>query len=164
MNFITLKKISVQIKDGTHGSYERLDIGQPLLSAKNIKNGKVVINDDESKISNDDHESIIKPQSFRKGDILFTTVGTIGEAAILENDDLAFQRSVASIRPKKNIYNKYLYWSLKNIDILNQINRKIKTTAQSGFYLGDLGRLLIYDYEYSKQIRISNFSMKTAIK
>ena len=156
MRKVRIKDVAIQIKDGTHGSYIRVDEGLPLLSAKNIKQGKVII-EDESLVSYDSHQEIIKPKSFKKGDVLFTTVGTLGEVAILEEDNLAFQRSVASLRIKPQYLNKYIYWSLKNIEILEQIKEKIKTTAQSGIYLNDLSKLFIYSYDLSQQTAIANY-------
>lgn len=40
-----LKDITIFIKDGTHGTHKDVPDGIPLLSAKDIENGKILIPD-----------------------------------------------------------------------------------------------------------------------
>lgn len=92
------------LKDGTHGSYESVQQGAWLLSAKNIINNRVVITSNDRKISENDFKKIHDKFQLRKGDVLLTIVGTIGRSAILkEANKLTFQRSVAYLRPDENI-------------------------------------------------------------
>ena len=48
------------IKDGTHGTHENVNNGPWLLSAKNIKNNKIVISSDDRKISESDYKKYTK--------------------------------------------------------------------------------------------------------
>ncbi|MBT8927691.1 restriction endonuclease subunit S, partial [Lactobacillus delbrueckii subsp. bulgaricus] len=85
------------LKDGTHGTHQNVLEGPLLLSAKNIKNGKIIIDEiTDRKISVEEYNSIHKNFSLEKGDVLLTIVGSIGETAIIENPiGITFQRSVA---------------------------------------------------------------------
>ena len=74
------------IKDGTHGTHVSTTEGQLLLSGKNIKNGKLVITDNERKISLEDHQKITANGFPKKGDLLINVVGTIGQSCIYELD------------------------------------------------------------------------------
>lgn len=71
------------LKDGTHGTHTDSLVGPYLLSAKNIKNGKINITNEDRKISQDEFDRIHSRFSLKKDDILLTIVGSIGEAAIL---------------------------------------------------------------------------------
>jgi type I restriction enzyme S subunit len=48
------------IQDGTHGSYNRVDVGHPLLSAKNVTEDGIIISDNESLINETDYNNIIQ--------------------------------------------------------------------------------------------------------
>ncbi|MDN6182051.1 MAG: restriction endonuclease subunit S, partial [Staphylococcus equorum] len=87
------------LKDGTHGTHKNVENGPHLLSAKNIKNGKIKVTEDDRKISQKEYEQIHKNFQLKSGDILLTIVGSIGEAAVLQDPTgITFQRSVAYLR------------------------------------------------------------------
>ena len=89
------------LKDGTHGTHkDDLTSDLMLLSAKNLKNGKVIIDDKDRRINFTEFSSIYKNYGLKEGDILLTVVGTIGRVAIFkeEYEKYAFQRSVAFMR------------------------------------------------------------------
>ena len=71
---VKMKFILAGIKDGTHGSYMRINDGELLLSSKNLSENGVTISDNESMISEDDYLSIISNGFPQKGDILFCSV------------------------------------------------------------------------------------------
>lgn len=153
---VRLKDVVLSLRDGTHGSFQRVEFGRPLLSAKNIKGGRLIVSDSESYISEIDNAEVTKNGAFRAGDVLLTIVGTLGGVACLEVDGLAFQRSVASIRPSKDIDGRYLYWCLTDVSTLDQINSRVKTTAQSGLYLGEVRQLQILMRSKEEQIAIAD--------
>ena len=135
---VLFKRLFDNIKDGTHGSFERVSEGKYLLSAKNIFNNKINISENESLISNGDYESIVSNGFPKKGDLLLTIVGTIGRSCVYEEDfPLAFQRSVAFIR--LNYDNSYFFnYFVKSIMFLTQLELKAKESAQKGVYLSDI--------------------------
>ena len=61
-------RVVMAIRDGTHGTFERVDAGVPLLSAKNVKNGFLDISENESLISEADSKV-----SFQMGSQLLVT-------------------------------------------------------------------------------------------
>ena len=73
------------LKDGTHGTHPDADQGPLLLSAKNIKNGDVTWDDTDRKISQAEFDMIHSNFKLKKGDVLLTIVGSIGESAILKD-------------------------------------------------------------------------------
>ena len=67
-------EILVLLKDGTHGTHKDVDEGIYLLSAKNIKNGKINIDESDRIISEDEYKSIHKNFNLEKGDVLLCRI------------------------------------------------------------------------------------------
>ena len=98
-----LGTICLLLKDGTHRTH--VDMPQSgffLLSAKNIRNGKVIFDNSDRNIPEAEFEAIHKSYNLRKNDILLSIVGTIGRVAIFwGQNNIAFQRSVAFYRARR---------------------------------------------------------------
>lgn len=110
-----LSSITLAITDGTHSTIQDDPNGDYLLlSSKNIKDGLIQIKDDERRINKEVFERLRSRTNLSKGDILLTSVGTIGECALVsEANNYEFQRSVAIIRPNPEcISPEYLYTAL----------------------------------------------------
>lgn len=98
------------IKDGTHGTHQDAEDGPFLLSAKNIKNGVIIWDETDRKISEDEYEKIHSKFKLQNNDVLLTIVGSIGETAILKDiSGITFQRSVAFLRPSEELSSEFLY-------------------------------------------------------
>jgi len=153
-----LKYLTVSIKDGTHGSFERIAEGIPLLSAKNIKNGEIFISNDESTISEDDYRAINANGNLKHGDLLLTIVGSIGRVAIYNSKlKAAFQRSVAMLRVSYELENKYLFHLVQSDFFQNQLNSNTKKNIQGGIYLNDLSKLHVIYPPLSEQQAITQY-------
>ena len=139
-----LGDIAALIKDGSHGTHKDYPASKYyLLSAKNIKEGKLVYDETDRRISESDYFSIYKNYNLKKGDILLTIVGTIGNVAIIRDEEnIAFQRSVAILR---FLYMDSLFSSYIFQDQLFQriLMKKKVVSAQPGIYLGELGKIMI---------------------
>jgi len=92
--------------------------GVPFLSAKNVKNGEVVWEGFKF-ITQEMHESLTKKNKPIRGDILYTRVGSFGEAAIVETDDeFSVFVSLTLIKPKHSILNnKFLKYYLNSSEV-----------------------------------------------
>lgn len=123
--------------DGTHGTYERVNSGELLLSAKNVSDKGVVIGDDESQISYEDYAKIVSNGYPRKGDVLLCCVGSIGRCCLYTEDrPIAFQRSVAFLRHNETITSKFLLYALRSNIMQAQYEMFARQSAQSGIYMG----------------------------
>src|SRR5699024_1221051 len=147
------------LKDGTHGTHTNVENGYYLLSAKNIKKGKIIITENERQISKSDFKQIHSYFTLEKGDILLTIVGSIGETAIVNLPiNYTFQRSVAYLRPKKDLLNSYLYANLKSKGLIKQLLNRQSVSAQAGVYLQDLNELkIVYPLNMEEQQKIGEF-------
>ena len=113
-----LKDVCIQITDGVHNTVIDDPNGEYfLLSCKNIKNGNIIVNNQERRISLETLQKLRQRTKTQKDDVLLTSVGTIGEAAIITDDEprYEFQRSVAIFKPnKEKIVPSFLLYSLNN--------------------------------------------------
>ncbi len=153
-----LGEILVLLKDGTHGTHKDVDEGMYLLSAKNIKNGKINIDESDRIISEDEYKSIHKNFNLEKGDVLLTIVGSIVEAAVLENPfKLTFQRSVAYLRPNGTLTSQFLYTTIMSTKFQRELKKRQVVSAQPGIYLGDLSMIPIELPCMEEQQKIGTF-------
>ena len=153
-----LGDLLILLKDGSHGTHKNTSEGVYLLSAKNIKNGRINIMPDDRIISWDDYNVIHKSYELQSGDILLTIVGSIGETAIYNlKTKVTFQRSVAFLRPNSKLKNGFLYTLINTDRFQNQLQTKQVVSAQPGIYLGDLASINItYPKNVLEQEKIYN--------
>jgi type I restriction enzyme S subunit len=82
--------------------------GIPFLSAKNVKNGQVIWSGHQY-VSEETHLALTKNNKPLKGDILYTRVGSYGEAAIVDRDEeFSIFVSLTLIKPKSIVLNSFL--------------------------------------------------------
>jgi len=151
-----LKILTDLIKDGTHGTHIE-DSGAFLLSAKNILSNKVIFGENDRQISLQDYNRIYSRYTLNDGDFLLTIVGTIGRTAIYKKTEsrIAFQRSVAIIRGKKEIIdNQFLMFSFQLAVTKKELQRVTSVSAQPGVYLGDLSNMRIKFPKLKEQQKI----------
>ena len=141
----TLQEITTKITDGSHNPPSGIaeNLGYMMLSSQNIINDK--INYENARyLSKEDFERENTRTDLRNGDVLLTIVGTVGRTAIIKNEEnITLQRSVAVLKPIKEIKSEYLVGALKSDDVVRQLNKGAKGVAQKGIYLNDLKKLVI---------------------
>lgn len=153
-----LENLLELLKDGTHGTHKNADKGVYLLSAKNIKKGEIRIDEEDRKISIEEYKKIHKYFHLKKGDVLLTIVGSIGESAILDNPNgYTFQRSVAYLRPKKEINSEFLYAKINSYEFQKKLKNRQVLSAQAGIYLRDLSDIFITFPNLKEQEKIGQF-------
>ena len=147
------------LKDGTHGTHADVDDGPLLLSAKNIKNGRIYWDETDRRISYGEYEKIHSNFSLESGDVLLTIVGSIGETAILKDSEgITFQRSVAFLRPNNKITPDFLYSEIQTPTFQKELDSRKSTSAQPGIYLGDLAEIpLIFSTKIDEQKKIGEY-------
>lgn len=114
----TIADIALNITDGVHNTVHDDPQGNYfLLSCKNIKGSALNIANSDRRISLETFEKLRRRTKLSKGDVLISSVGTVGELLLLNEEphNYEFQRSVAMIKPNLNIVSPaYLYESLLN--------------------------------------------------
>jgi restriction endonuclease S subunit len=157
-DLVLLKRKLDGLKDGTHGTYLRTNKGRPLLSAKNVYFDGIKISDNESLISEENHDEIVKNGYPQYGDLLLTIVGTIGRCFVYNLEyPLAFQRSVLFLRFKKRVNPKYYYYFFQSPLFSNRLLSLAKTSAQSGVYMNDVAESIVLELPKQEQTAIANY-------
>lgn len=150
---ITLQEITLNITDGVHNTVKDDCSGEYLLlSCKNIVGGHLVIGPHERRINKETFDKLRKRTRLSEGDILVSTVGTVGEIVILLDPpaNVEFQRSVGIIKPnisKASPY--YIYCALK--DKQEALKHTAHGAVQQCIFIGDLKNFEI-PYSYSKKL------------
>ncbi|WP_339264102.1 restriction endonuclease subunit S [Geobacillus sp. FSL K6-3411] len=120
-----LKDIT-DVRDGTHDSPKYVPSGYPLVTSKNIKNGKIDLRN-VNYISEEDFININKRSKVDIGDIIMPMIGTIGNPIIVDEQPNFAIKNVALIKFNNpcviNIYIKYLLNSHYLDYILNKNKR-----------------------------------------
>ena len=154
-----LREVLILLKDGTHGTHQDAEDGPLLLSAKNIKNGKISWDKTDRNISMIDYNAIHSAFALHRGDILLTIVGSIGETAVLQDvSGVTFQRSVAYLRPSQGLESKFLHFEIQTPVFKKELEERKSTSAQPGIYLGDLSIIpVIYPRDIKEQQQIGDY-------
>jgi type I restriction enzyme S subunit len=142
----TLGQICSLIKDGTHGTHPRQKDGIPLISAKDVQDGRITISSDTSRISREEYKTIHRSYEIKEGDLLISLVGSIGRCALVTRNHGTFsaQRSVGILRSDSSkVDPKYLYHATCDDQFQKQLLSRSKSTAQAGVYLGELAQCSI---------------------
>lgn len=141
--WVRLKSISRKISDGSHNPPKDTGTGIPILSATNIHDNTIDIANASRWITEQDWLQENKRTELEFGDVLLTIVATIGRAAVVCNEHFALQRSVAVIKPMTVISPVYLMHYFTSPYNQSYMTENAKGTAQKGFYLQSLEKLLI---------------------
>ena len=149
-------EICSKIVDGDHNPPP----GQPnptkfvMVSSKNIANDKICNITDVRYLTEQDFYCAHKRTYVEKGDILFTSVASLGRTCIYSLEEpVTFQRSVTVINTL--IYNKYLKLFLDSPIYQNYVNDNARGTAQKGFYINQISDSLVPIPPLSEQIRLA---------
>ena len=132
----SLDEVTLKITDGVHNTVIDTPNGEYyLLSCKNIKNRRLNMSSSDRRIDEGTFNKLRKRTMMSKGDILLSSVGTIGELMLLNEDphNYEFQRSVAIIKPNPvYISSYYLYETLiSQIDKINNTDVWMEESANA---------------------------------
>lgn len=129
----TLLEVTDLITCGVAKRPDYVEEGIPFLSAKNVKNGEVIWSGYKF-ITEEAHQALTKQNKPRRGDILYTRVGSFGEAAIVNRDiEFSVFVSLTLIKPKTHLLNSFLKFHLNSPAI-----KLLASNSLSGSGVGNL--------------------------
>ncbi|MDC3051932.1 N-6 DNA methylase [Acidimicrobiaceae bacterium] len=139
-----ISEISNKVTDGSHNPPKETTGGKYLmLSSRNIEFNNINFRK-ARKLSKKDFDQLNKRTQLSEGDILLTIVGTIGRTAVFKKeygDNLVLQRSVAVIKPSKDINPYFLSYLLQSHRYQELLNSSAVGVAQKGIYLKELSQI-----------------------
>ena len=153
-DWASLREIALSISDGSHNPPPDNGRGIPLLSAANINDNSILMNEISRWITNEEWKIENQRTNIEVGDVLLTIVGSIGRSAVVQNSNhFALQRSVAVIKPCL-INPLYLMHIVQSPQIQKWLTDNSKGTAQKGIYLNALSLMIIPIPPLAEQARI----------
>ena len=158
---VELRSICDRVTDGTHQSPEWVDGGIPFIFISNIVNGEINLKSNKF-ISNNTYEELTRNCQINVGDILYTTVGSYGNVALVRDESkFAFQRHIAHIKPKQDIVNsRFMATMLGCTFVRRQVDKVARGVAQKTVNLGDLAKLKVIcppiklQQEFAKRVEL----------
>ena len=154
--YATMGEICSKIVDGDHNppSAQSTPTKYLMVSSRNIANDKICNITDVRYLTEHDFYCAHNRTFVEKGDILFTSVASLGRTCIYNLEGpVTFQRSVTVI--KTHIYNKYLKLFLDSSIYQNYVNDNARGTAQKGFYINQISDSWVPIPPLAEQIRIA---------
>ena len=150
-----LGRICTKLIDGDHnppkGIEEKTDY--IMASSRNINHDCVEDLKNVRYLTREMFEIENQRTKAEKGDIFFTSVGTLGRSCIYDgNLNICFQRSVSIL--KTQIENKYLKYFFDSSFYQDYVLEHATGTAQQGFYLQEMSESYIAIPPISEQKRI----------
>lgn len=133
-----------------------IDDGEVIaLRALNLKNGKLDLQDIK-KIDRQVSESLTRSKLYIN-DVLFSYVGTVGEVALIEeNDKFHLAPNVAKITFNDLMFPKFALQYLMSSNIKNEINKYITTTSQAALSMENIRKMKVIVPTKKEQEKIAS--------
>ena len=159
---ITLENLAELITDGEHSTPKKCNKGIYLLSARNILNHSLKL-DDVDYIDETEYSRISKRVIPKAGDILLSCSGSVGRCCVVPME-LKFQlvRSVALIRFKSEITPIFAEYMITSDWFQRQINSLKTASSQANLFQGRIKKLkgfvpdINLQYEFIKVVNQIN--------
>lgn len=121
-----------------------VDEGVPFLSAKNVKDGQIIWSGYNC-ITEETHKELTKNNKPLKGDLLYTRVGSYGEAAVIEDDyEFSVFVSLTLIKvDKSKLNNYYLKHYLNSEAVKNLAKASISGSGVGNLNVGTVRKFII---------------------
>jgi len=110
------------------------------VTIKNMQNNRVVLDNKCDKIDDTALEIIQKRSKLKKGDLLFSGIGTIGRVAIVVDDPKNWNtsESVFNMHPGKGFSTEFLYLLLQSQGLQEYVRMNAQGAVQQGIRMASL--------------------------
>ena len=139
-NFKTVacNEYCLRVADGTHDSPKEAKIGKLLVTSKNVKGGRLLL-DSAYLISEEDFNEINRRSKVDQWDILLTMIGTVGEVCIVEQANPSFAiKNVGLLKCGSELRAKWLYYFLRSPQGQSLIEQRKKGSTQQYISLTEI--------------------------
>ena len=150
---VRLEDLALQVTDGEHQTPRRSDDGIKLLSARNVQNGFLAL-DDVDYVPVEEFDRIRRRCEPQRGDVLISCSGTIGRVASVSTDEpMALVRSVALVRPNtRHVLTSFLEHYLRSTSMQRRMAAASKSSAQANLFQSPIRALPVLLPPMSLQI------------
>ena len=153
-----LSELCESISDGDHMPPPKSDDGIPFITISNVTEYHDIDFENTMYVPESYYNSLAEKRRPRKGDILYTVVGSYGIPVCIENDKkFVFQRHIAILRPNNAIVkSRYLFHAMQSTDFKIQADKSAKGAAQKTIALSSLAKMHMPVPDMNVQERIVN--------
>lgn len=139
-----LENIAEKIADINHKMPKAVEKGVKFISPKDFTPNGINFNNCK-KISENDFDRLRKKIQPQKGDILYSRIGTVGQARLVDTDeDFLASYSIVTIRPNsKKCLSKYLLFALRAPTILGHAKVQVRAIAMPDLGIGKIRKFQI---------------------
>lgn len=156
-NVVKLLNISNKV-DYRGKTPTKTDEGIFLVTARNIKNGKINYSLSQEYISKDDFDNVMSRGKVNIGDILFTTEAPLGEIALVDKEDIALAQRIIKFRFENNITDSsYIKYLMESHVFQNQIYSQATGSTALGLKGSKLNSLKVFSFDIREQTAIANY-------
>ena len=130
------------------------------VTIKNFEHGHLYLDDSCDKVDDEALWLIQQRSDLRKDDILFTSIGRVGDCYLIENtpENWNINESVFTLRPNKTyILPLYLFHTIHSDKVLAQILSNITGSTFKSIKISDLKKAIIPTTSFDEQDKISRF-------
>jgi type I restriction enzyme S subunit len=126
-----LGDLAIKITDGTHQAPEWADDGVPFIFVSNVRGQRLNL-ETHRFVTPEEHKRLIIRTGISEGDVLYTCVGSYGNAAVVSEDtNFVFQRHIAHIKPNPAMLDsQFLSFGLEAPTIRAQADKTATGIAQ----------------------------------
>jgi type I restriction enzyme S subunit len=150
----TLQQLCLSVTDGDHLPPPKTDNGVPFLVIGNVRS-QVVEFADCRYVSEEYYKALDKIRRPKRGDILYTLVGSYGiPIIVLDNRPFCVQRHIGILRPSPLMNLKFLHRVLESEWVFRQATAVATGTAQKTVPLAGLRKILVPLPPLAEQDRI----------
>ncbi len=135
------KKYLNPIVDYRGKTPEKKDTGIFLITARNIKNGKINYDLSQEYIAESDYENVMSRGKPKIGDIIFTTEAPLGEVASVDREDIALAQRIIKFDGQSGVLNNEF---LKYLIMSSQFQQSLMMFASGSTALGIKAERLVY--------------------
>jgi len=149
-----VSEISELVTDGDHNPPRRTSSGIPHLTARNVRGGKLTL-ENCTFLAPNDFDRVRRRYDPHEGDVIITCVGTLGSTAVVPAGfTFSADRNLAVIRPKRGVHPDYLRLVLDSPIVQMHIRDASGSTSQPHLYLGALREIPIPVAPAEEQVEI----------
>jgi len=152
-HWFSIDQLTSVVTDGEHITPTRSSSGVLLLSARNVLNGRLAL-EDVDYVPEEEYRRISQRLSIQEGDVLLSCSGTVGRTCVVPAGmRFGLVRSVAVLRTV-HVVPEFLCFQLQSPFGQSQIDDRKTQTAQANLFQGKIRQLVVAVPPIDEQRRI----------